>query len=355
MARRRRLEAPSAQELAELEQGFATKPGSGGPGLSPPIAQVAGEAAALVALGDAESRAKSASDALAADRLRSAEAEGRLIVTLPLDRIRTEHLSRDRLRTDPEALDELKESIRLHGQRHPVEVVALEEGGYGLISGWRRIKALSLLASETGKAIYGEVRAVVRAADAEAAYTAMVEENEVRSDLTPYERGRVAVVAAGQGAFAGVEAAVNGLFAAASKAKRSKIRSFALVHEELGDLLSFGPDLSEKNGLRLAAALRGGGAAAFRAALAEAEATDAKAEWAALAPVLAEAERAGRPARGSGGRPRRVSEAEGWQLAPDLVLRREVDRDGVVLRLMGEGASPERVETIVAQIRKMFA
>ena len=61
------------------------------------------------------------------------------------------------------------------------------------------------------------------------------------------------MLVAGQGHFADVEEAVARLFGAASKAKRSKIRSFALVHEELGDMLAFPEELTEKGGLRLAA------------------------------------------------------------------------------------------------------
>ncbi|WP_311199555.1 hypothetical protein [Phaeobacter inhibens] len=53
---------------------------------------------------------------------------------------------------------------------------------------------------------------------------------------------------------------MDALFGAASKAKRSKVRSFAAVHEGLGDLLRYPNALSEKAGLKLAAALRSGGA-----------------------------------------------------------------------------------------------
>ena len=51
-------------------------------------------------------------------------------------------------------------------------------------------------------------------------YLDMVEENEIRANLTHYERGRIASVAVGQGVFADIDAAVNHLFASASKAKR---------------------------------------------------------------------------------------------------------------------------------------
>ncbi|MFD1810228.1 ParB/RepB/Spo0J family partition protein [Gemmobacter lanyuensis] len=96
-------------------------------------------------------------------------------------------------------MEELKSSIRASGQRLPVEVVALPEGRFGLISGWRRIAALKELAEEAGETA-PEVLALVREGrEAGAIYAGMVEENELRAALTPYERGRIAAVAAGQG------------------------------------------------------------------------------------------------------------------------------------------------------------
>lgn len=100
------------------------------------------------------------------------------------------------------------------------------------------------------------------------AFAAMIEENEIRSSLSHFERGRIAVIAAQQGAFANVEASVEALFQQASKAKRSKIRSFALIFEELGDMLAFPEALREKDGLRLATGLRDGAERALREALA---------------------------------------------------------------------------------------
>lgn len=62
---------------------------------------------------------------------------------------------------------------------------------------------------------------------------------ELRAALSPYERGRIAVIAAQQEIFANTEAAVAGLFSAASKAKRSKTRSFSLNFEEMGTCWNF--------------------------------------------------------------------------------------------------------------------
>ncbi|PHP26387.1 ParB/RepB/Spo0J family partition protein [Limimaricola cinnabarinus] len=327
MARRRTLEAPDPKALAEIEAGFAAKPMTGPGGFAAPIAQVAAEAASGRDARPAPDRAEAARVASQAAAWREAQAEGRLIETLPLDRIQVNHLSRDRIETDAEAMEELTASIRANGQRLPIEVMDLGEGRYGLISGWRRMRALALIGAEDGTAPVA--RAIVRpVVEAGAAYAAMVEENEVRAQLTPYERGRIAAVAAHLGAFPSMEAAVDEIFAAASKAKRSKIRSFALVHYELGDLLSHGRALSEAAGLRLASALRGGFAAKLRAALERCEARDAAEEWAALEAVLASAEAAPAP-RQRGGRPRRDA-------PPPLAEARLADGARAVVR--GEGA-----------------
>ena len=100
-----------------------------------PIAAVAGQSASEAALAELS------------DTLRSAREEGRLIQALPLDAIEADHLVRDRLVADEEEMQTLISSIRARGQQTPVEVMALEGGRYGLISGWRRLTALRRLAA----------------------------------------------------------------------------------------------------------------------------------------------------------------------------------------------------------------
>ncbi len=360
MARRRTLEAPDAATLAEIEKGFAAKPGGAPLGLGAPIAKVASETAQSRDARSAEDRAAEARRATQAEAWSAAQAEGRVIETLPLDRIKLNHLSRDRIDSDPEEMAELVASIRASGQRLPVEVVPLEDGQYGLISGWRRLRALSMLAAEEGRP--AEVRALVRPAiEAGAAYAAMVEENEIRAQLRPYERGRIAAVAAQTGTFESVEAAVDVIFAAASKAKRSKIRGFALVHFELGDLLNFPRDLSEANGGKLAVALRAGFAAKLRAALEHCSAEDAAAEWALLEPVVQAAQPSEQPSeqpsakKSRGGRPRRAAAAPLAEtvLADGAHVAVREERGKLVVTLDGQGTAPraaaERMLALLSQ------
>ena len=329
MAKRRKLEAPSVDELAGIEAELSRPK----PAAMAPIAQIAGSTARRV-------NPPSTADGQDAVLWRQAEAEGRVLRNLSIERIRVDHIIRDRATLDPEAMEELIASVRAGGVRMPVEVTPMPNGTFGLISGYRRVCAVRAL---RGEGWPDTVPAIVRdEAGRGESYARMVEENEVRSQITPYERGRIAVVAAGQGAFEDTASAVEAIFASASKAKRSKVRSFAAVHEELGDLLRHAPGLSERNGLRLAAALRGGFVAKLRAALEGGGAGDAQGEWALLEPVVREAE-AGGPDPARGGRPRAAAEPESVRLPGGATLLIRAEAGGVTLRLSGaaEGAAHE--------------
>lgn len=363
MAKRRKLTAPSAEDLAALEEGFAAKP-QGVPGpMAPPIAQVAAEAAALTPTVTAEMRAEAARDKRDAERLRQAEAEGLVLLEVDTAKILADELTRDRLVEDAEAMAELKASLAASGLRLPVEVFEIAEPGegprYGLLSGYRRLKAVRALEAETGDPAWSRIKAILRQpGSGAAAYLSMVEENEIRADLTPYERGRVAVLAVAQGAYDGVEAAVAGLFHAASKAKRSKIRSFALIHEELGDLLGFPEALSERAGLRLAGALRAGLAGPLREALASGQGVDALAEWALLEPIVAESEAAGPGPGRTGGRPRKAAaRPEGpheFRLDNGVTIRRESDSKGYYIRLQGSAVDGEMVDAVMFEVKRLL-
>ena len=316
MARRRKLEAPSAADMTRLEEEFSQGGPARGP-LSAPIAQVAADTAQAGDLRSAEERAQARRDRDDADRLRMAEDQGLLITEIPLDEIDPGALIRDRISLDAEEMEELKRSIVAHGLRLPIEVFerADPEGGkrYGLLSGYRRFQAVKDLRDMWDDIRYVGIKAVIRDPDEMGGpFVAMVEENEVRANLSHFERGRIAVLAAKEGAFVNTEAAVDALFATASKAKRSKIRSFAMIFEELGDMLVYPESLREKDGLALATALRGGAESRLREALAEVTPESAEEEWAILAAAIERLNMAPRdPSRG--GRPKR-ERASSWQV-----------------------------------------
>ncbi|MBM9593914.1 ParB/RepB/Spo0J family partition protein [Roseitranquillus sediminis] len=243
----------------------------------PPIARVAGEAAAEAALAELSSE------------FEAARREGRFIQQIPLDAIEAEHLVRDRLSADGEEMATLKASIAARGQQTPIEVVELSEGRFGLISGWRRLTALRALRDETGDPRFERVEAILRRPEGAAeAYQAMVDENEIRVGLSHWERARVAAKAAELGLYPTARHAVRALFATASRPKRSKIGSFLTLYQALDGALRFPAALPERLGLDLAKSLDAdaGLAARLRTALEATASADAAAEQAALARVL---------------------------------------------------------------------
>lgn len=230
---------PEAKAFLRPDLGASRDALSPGAAALPPIAQVAADASATAAL-------RALSDSMAAVR-----AEGRLVARLPLDAVVPDHLVRDRIEADDEAMAALTASIRQHGQRTPIEVADLGDGRYGLISGWRRLTALGRLAA--GEARFGTVLALVRRPGSAAeAYVAMVEENEVRSGLSHYERARIVARAAALGVFGSEKEALSRLFAHASRARRSKVGSFLRVYHALDGALRFPAALPERSGLQLA-------------------------------------------------------------------------------------------------------
>ncbi|AVW93587.1 hypothetical protein DA792_21340 (plasmid) [Celeribacter baekdonensis] len=199
MAKRKRL-TPARPDVTSLGGGVEPNPaeieskapetksmfplGVARPAPRPPIAQVAGEAAVSAALTELT------------ETVARARAEGRIVELLALSDVDKGHLVRDRVHVQSEDLDALKSSLLTRGQQTPIEVVDRGTGvspRYGLISGWRRLLALSEIEAD-------QVLAIVRQPKTSSdAYVAMVEENEIRADISFYERARIVVKALEQG------------------------------------------------------------------------------------------------------------------------------------------------------------
>ncbi|MEM7747279.1 MAG: ParB N-terminal domain-containing protein [Pseudomonadota bacterium] len=208
-----------------------------------------------------EQRRRNSDDAKA---FRQAQAEGRVLVELPLTDISTDDLPRDRMQLDVVAMsdemEELKASIRERGQKEPIEVYIGHDGRYQLKKGWRRLTALSQLLSETGEAAFAKIVARVETGQGDriSRYVDMVEENVVREDLSFAEMAQVAITAAQD---SGIDEAdpselVSRLYGALHKTKRSYIRSFVFLLVTLGDDLRWPRDVPRNLGVDVARALK---------------------------------------------------------------------------------------------------
>jgi hypothetical protein len=258
--------------------------------------------------------------------LTDARNEGRLIQRLPLHLIDAEHLVRDRIAADPEEMAVLKDSIRQRGQQTAIEVVALEDGRFGLISGWRRLGALRYLLSETKEPAFETVLALVRnPADAAESYVAMVEENEIRVGLSYYERARIVARSVDRDVFRSDRVALAQLFAAVSRSKRSKIGQFVTLVRQLDQGLKYPTYITERSGLALVQALETDEGLAQRliTALKAVPNRDADEEGAIISRSVSRSETPAAPLN-TGERPRKHSEPK--YLCEGLILR--IEKDG---------------------------
>jgi ParB family chromosome partitioning protein len=283
------------------------------------------------------------------------------IVQIPLDAIDEAALARDRTLLDEEAMHELRLSIAANGLRMPIELFERAHPEpprlYGLISGLRRLSAFRSLLELTGQERYRTIPAFVRSPNSLAqALAAMVEENEIRTELSPWERGRIAAMAVRREIFPTIEAAVAELYPAADRTKRTRLRNLAHAAQELDGWLTEPERLSQRQALRLAAACNAGLGPVIRTALEESKTEQPEAQWRLIEPILLESERlpadAPRPPTLPGWRerPRRVLRPR-----PGLTMRREQTRDGWCLHLTGSLATSDFCDEIFDEIERRFA
>lgn len=248
------------------------------------------EALTRLAEEQAEQRRRNADDA---DAFRAAQQDGRVLRRIPLAAVRTDSLPRDRMAlqavSQSDEMEELKGSIRARGQREAIEVwVAdddVEPAEYHLKTGWRRVEALRQLHAETGDEQFALVLARVTRGDRESHYVAMVEENAIREDVSFAEMANVAIQLARDPltAVTDIEDAVNRLYGALHKVKRSNIRRFVELLQAVGDLLPAPSNIPKNLGAEVARVVLADqhGLAALRVALGKS--SDAAAQNAALA------------------------------------------------------------------------
>jgi ParB family chromosome partitioning protein len=279
-----------------------------------------------------------------------------MLLDLPLAAIDATALLRDRSHLDPAALDDLMNSIAAEGLRQPVEVWELANPSpplrYGLISGLRRLTATRHLAT-LRRTENPTIAAFLRSpASLPAAMAAMVTENEVRENLTPWERGALLVNAVHEGIFDSIDAATIALHPTASRQKRNRLRNLAQVVDELDGAFTTPEALSLTQMERLAAALRAGFVDLIHHILSEHRGESLPRQWAALTPTLTEAFTApdGDIAPTPGGRPRRM-----LQLKQGLTIRREQCEGGWLLRFTGpEARKGGLMDDILDQVERDY-
>ncbi len=181
---------------------------------------------------------------------------------------------------------------------------------------------------------------------------AMVEENEIRADLSPFERGLVAVTARNAGAYPSIEEAVEGLYPSANRQKRLRLRSLALFAEEMDGQLAAPEKLTQAQAIRISRALSAGFGDLLRTALAESSLTAPDHQWDLLQPILAEAEaNEARPeTSATEGRPRRVVRPR-----YGLTVRRERTRDGWSLHFTGREATGPMMDAVLDTVEGLYA
>lgn len=283
------------------------------------------------------------------------------LLDIPLEQIMEDALTRDRAELDEAALWELQKSIAANGLRMPIEVFELAEPEpplrYGLLSGYRRLRAFHAL--NESRIRYPTIPAFLRTPQSMAeCLAAMVEENEIRAEISPWERGRIACQAVREGVFGNVEEAIAKLFPAASRQKRWRIRCLAQVVEELDGSLAAPETLALRQMLRIFNACQSGLGDVIRAALDESSRRGPADQWRLIEPILFEAENQPADAlvRNMPGlfrrpdRPRRLSRPRS-----DLVIRRERTRDGYSLHFTGSLATSDLLDTVFDEIDRMFA
>lgn len=208
-----------------------------------------------------EQRRQNAEDA---KTFRSAQADGLVLLRVPLDDVHTDDLPRDRMELEAVAasdeMEELKSSIRARGQKEPVELYEGADGRLQIKKGWRRFTALSQLFAETRDDAFATIIARIEGSEERrlSRYIDMVEENVVREDLTFAEMAQVAITAAGD---LGVDerdpqALVGVLYAALHKVKKSYIRSFVSLLMYLGDDLHWPKSVPRNVGVDAARRLK---------------------------------------------------------------------------------------------------
>lgn len=186
-----------------------------------------------------EQAIRTENDALATEHVRLKKL-GLIVDMIALDQIDAGKLVRDRAGAPDMELEELKDSIRSIGLSNPIRVEKVGDR-YELVQGMRRLSAYRALLEETGREDFAFIPAglVAQGESLEALYRRMVDENLVRKDIS---FGEMAELARGYAADPQTDCndadkAVAILYKSAGYQKRSYIRTFVALLDDIGDML----------------------------------------------------------------------------------------------------------------------
>ena len=207
------------------------------PRRGPMASAIAENAEALQARKSAVEAIREENDALAHEYVALREA-GNVVENIPLDRVHTYMLTRDRIPGDDMEMEDLVTSIRELGLSNPIRVIPrLDDTGYELVQGYRRLTAYRRLHADDPDGGWGEIPALIMPGERDVAglYRRMVDENIVRKDLSFAEMAYAAqnYAADHRTKARDTAEAVAELFQSAPYSKRSYIRSFAYMLDML--------------------------------------------------------------------------------------------------------------------------
>ena len=278
------------------------------PRRGPMASAIAETADATAERSEAEAAIRAENDALAHEHVRLKKL-GLITDLIQTSDVFTTKLTRDRSTNVDLELSELKDSIKAIGLSNPIRVEQ-KEGGFELIQGFRRLNAFRELAKETGDPRYSRIPAamVPRGEPVANLYRKMVDENMVRKDLSFGEMAQLALSYA-KDADVDPGEAVSTLYASALKQKRTYIRQFARVLEDLGGAVKFPEALPRALGLEIYRAI-------------DSDATRAGAIAAALT---------AEPARDAGIELRLMREALSKQKKPSALIAKTVSKTSLRL------------------------
>ncbi len=287
MSRKRRVFDIDLPEDLEAKSAVIDEATSRGRG--PMAAAIVENAEALQQRKSAAEIIRDENDTLAHEYVALREA-GQVVASVALDKVHSTVMIRDRMEGDDPELQDLVISIRDLGLSNPIRVMEWPDGGgYELIQGFRRLSAYQALAQETGDAKWQKIPALVMKGDYDVAglYRRMVDENVIRKDLSFAEMAFAAVNFANDPKTEAkdVGEAVAALYQSAAYSKRSYIRNFAFLLDEIGSSLKFPTHIPRALGVSLARAIKGadGLAATIATELAAHQSRDANEELTLLA------------------------------------------------------------------------